>query len=124
MCKYKNYSILSVASELGRCRELKKLIDIEQQKLEDCMNTFYRVKGSLNGIELDENRIDELSKERDNIINKYLSSILTLEKMEREVIIEYYFDCNLNKVISYNLNCSIDQVNYAKKKALEKLAAF
>lgn len=88
------------------------------------MNTFYRVKGSLNGIELDENRIDELSKERDNIINKYLSSILTLEKMEREVIIEYYFDCNLNKVISYNLNCSIDQVNYAKKKALEKLAAF
>lgn len=124
MCKYKNNSILSVASELGRCRELKKLIDIEQQKLEDCMNTFYRVKGSLNGIELDENRIDELSKERDNIINKYLSSILTLEKMEREVIIEYYFDCNLNKVISYNLNCSIDQVNYAKKKALEKLAAF
>ena len=124
MCKYKNNSILSVASELGRCRELKKLIDIEQQKLEDCMNTFYRVKGSLNGIELDENKIDELSKERDNIINKYLSSILTLEKMEREVIIEYYFDCNLNKVISYNLNCSIDQVNYAKKKALEKLAAF
>ncbi len=124
MCKYKNDSILSVASELGRCRELKKLIDIEQQKLEDNLNTFYRVKGSLNGIELDENRIDELSKERDNIINKYLSSILTLEKMEREVIIEYYFDCNLNKVISYNLNCSIDQVNYAKKKALEKLAAF
>lgn len=124
MCKYKNNSILSVASELGRCRELKKLIDIEQQKLEDCMNTFYRVKGSLNGIELDENKIDELSKERDNIINKYLSSILTLDKMEREVIIEYYFDCNLNKVISYNLNCSIDQVNYAKKKALEKLAAF
>lgn len=124
MCKYKNDSILSVASELGRCRELKKLIEIEQQKLEDCMNTYYRVKGDLKGIELNEKKLDELSKERDNIINKYLSTILTLEKMEREIIIEYYFDCNLNKIISYNLNCSIDQVNYAKKKALEKLAAF
>lgn len=124
MCKYKNDSILSVASELGRCRELKKLIEIEQQKLEDCMNTYYRVKGDLKGIELNEKKLDELSKERDNIINKYLSTILTLEKMEREIIIEYYFDCNLNKIISYNLNCSIDQVNYSKKKALEKLAAF
>ena len=124
MCKYKNDSILSVASELGRCRELKKLIEIEQQKLEDSMNTYYRVKGDLKGIELNEKKLDELSKERDNIINKYLSTILTLEKMEREIIIEYYFDCKLNKIISYNLNCTIDQVNYAKKKALEKLAAF
>lgn len=124
MCKYKDNSILSVAMELGRCRELKKLIDEEQQKIEDYMNTYYRLKGSLKGIEIDESIIDKLSEERDSIINKYLSSILTLGKMEREIIIGYYIDCSLNKILSYDLNCTIDQINYAKKKALEKLAAF
>lgn len=118
---YKNECIAVIETDLKRCRELKSLIDTEKDRNNEVLATYRKLGGEGT---LNETKLENLLRERDNLINKYLLAIVNLKEMEKVTIMAYYIDgCGI-KQIAAELRVQERQIVYAKKRALEKLSAY
>lgn len=128
---YKNAQIIQVEDDLKRCRELSMEILKVDNKITELVETYTHLhnKDLITGSAADwvqpyREQMQELEKQRDEIINKYFTSISKLKQRERDIILLYYIDNVCIKLIAHQIKIEERQVVYSKKKALEKLAGF